>query len=67
MITRRFPFSSDPLGFAYEYESVVFMVGNGTRQEFKLTDIPKKLKVHVLIIIGSEQHLFNACIGNNRI
>lgn len=55
MITRRFPFSSDPLGFAYEYESVVFMVGNGTRQEFKLTDIPKKLKV--LIIISSEYYL----------
>lgn len=45
MITRKFPFTSDKLGFAYEYETVVFMVGRGMKQEFKMSDIPKKLKV----------------------
>ena len=35
----------DPLGFAYEHEAVIFMVGKGRRQEFKTTDVPKKLKV----------------------
>ena len=45
MITRKFPFACDKLGFAYEYETVVFMVGRGTKPEFKMTDIPKKLKV----------------------
>ena len=45
MITRKFPFVMDPLGFAYEHEAVIFMVGKGRRQEFKTTDVPKKLKV----------------------
>lgn len=53
MITRKFPFTCDRLGFAYEYETVIFMVGHGTRQEFKMTDVPRKLKVHDKISVCS--------------
>lgn len=48
LITRKYPFTTDALGFAYEYEVVVFLVGKGHRQHFKSTDIPKQLKVNYL-------------------
>ena len=54
MITRKFPFVMDPLGFAYEHEAVIFMVGKGRRQEFKTTDIPKKLKELVWVCWNPE-------------
>ncbi|XP_019848730.1 PREDICTED: uncharacterized protein LOC109580226 [Amphimedon queenslandica] len=43
LITKRFPFSTDSLGFAYEFEVVIFLVGHGHRQPFK-GETPKKLK-----------------------
>ena len=52
MMVRKFPFTCDALGFAYEYEAVIFMVGKGKRQEFKTTDVPKKLKVSRVLFFG---------------
>ena len=48
VITRRFPFSTDSLGFTYESEVVIFLVGHGHRQPFK-GDTPTKLKVRVSV------------------
>lgn len=44
LLTKRFPFITDHLGTPLDVASVIFLVGNGHRQEIKCA-IPKKLKV----------------------
>ena len=55
VITRRFPFSTDSLGFTYESEVVIFLVGHGHRQPFK-GDTPTKLKVRVSVAFACATH-----------
>lgn len=55
VITRRFPFSTDSLGFTYESEVVIFLVGHGHRQPFK-GDTPTKLKVRVSVAFACVTH-----------
>ena len=64
LITRKYPFTTDALGFAYEYEVVVFLVGKGHRQHFKSTDIPKQLKVNYYSILSCHVWIFSGyCMG----
>ena len=44
LLTKRFPFTTDHLGTPLDVASVIFMVGNGHRQDIKRA-VPKKLKV----------------------
>ena len=43
LLTKRFPFTTDHLGTPLDVASVIFMVGNGHRQDIKRA-VPKKLK-----------------------
>ena len=45
MLTKKFPFAADRLGFTYEPQVIIYLIGMGQRQEFKNHDTPKKLKV----------------------
>jgi kinase suppressor of Ras 2 len=44
LITRKYPFVTDSLGFGYETEVVLYLIGRGYKQPFKATDVPKQLK-----------------------
>ena len=45
MLTKKFPFAADRLGFTYEPQVIIYLISMGRRQEFKNHDVPKKLKV----------------------
>jgi len=45
LVLKKFPFHSDPYGFSYPPQVLIYMIARGTKQEVQPRDMPKRMQV----------------------